>query len=69
MDPPSDGSPWSLAKSGCPLNHYSALLFERTNVTNTVIVNRTVIQNVNVTNVTYVNRNVVGAVTVVLMLV
>jgi hypothetical protein len=34
------------------------------NVTNTVIVNRTVINNVNVTNVNYVNRNVAGAVTV-----
>ena len=48
-----------------PAYHHSPAYIERVNVTNTVIVNRTVIQNVNVTNVTYVNRNVAGAVTVV----
>jgi hypothetical protein len=44
---------------------YSPAYIERVNVTNTVIVNRTVFTNVNVTNVTYVNRGVPGAVTVV----
>jgi hypothetical protein len=44
---------------------YSPAYIERVNVTNTVIVNRTVFTNVNVTNVTYVNRNVAGAVTVI----
>jgi hypothetical protein len=48
-----------------PAYHYSPAYIERVNVTNTVIVNRTVFTNVNVTNVTYVNRNVAGAVTVV----
>jgi hypothetical protein len=43
---------------------YSPAYIERVNVTNTVIVNRTVFTNVNVANVTYVNRNVAGAVTV-----
>ena len=47
-----------------PSYHYSPAYIERVNVTNTVIVNRTVFNNVNVTNVTYVNRNVAGAVTV-----
>jgi hypothetical protein len=44
---------------------YSPAYIERVNVTNTVIVNRTVFANVNVTNVTYMNRGVPGAVTVV----
>ena len=48
-----------------PAYHYSPAYIERVNVTNTVIVNRTVINNINVTNVNYVNRNVAGAVTVV----
>jgi hypothetical protein len=48
-----------------PAYHYSPAYIERVNVSNTVIVNRTVFNNVNVTNVTYVNRNVRGAVTVV----
>ena len=48
-----------------PSYHYSPAYVERVNVTNTVIVNRTVINNVNVTNVTYVNRGVPGAVTAV----
>ncbi|HEY7336310.1 MAG TPA: DUF6600 domain-containing protein [Bryobacteraceae bacterium] len=48
-----------------PAYHYSPVYIERVNVTNTVIVNRTVFNNVNVTRVTYVNRNVAGAVTVV----
>ena len=47
-----------------PAYHYSPAYIERVNVTNTVIVNRTVFNNVNVTNMTYVNRNVAGAVTV-----
>ena len=48
-----------------PAYGYSPRYIERVNVTNTVIVNRTVFTNVNVTNVTYVNRGVAGAVTVV----
>jgi hypothetical protein len=44
-----------------PAYHYSPVYIERVNVTNTVIVNRTVFTNVNVTNVTYVNRTVPGA--------
>jgi hypothetical protein len=48
-----------------PAYHYSPAYIERVNVTNTVIVNRTVINNINVTNVNYVNRTVPGAVTVV----
>ncbi|MBV8844060.1 MAG: hypothetical protein JO307_14725 [Bryobacterales bacterium] len=48
-----------------PAYRYSPAYIERVNVTNTVIVNRTVINNINVTNVTYVNRTVPGAVTVV----
>ncbi len=48
-----------------PAYHYSPRYIEQVNVTNTVIVNRTVFNNVNVTNVTYVNRGVAGAVTVV----
>ncbi len=47
-----------------PSYRYSPAYIERVNVTNTVIVNRTVINNVNVNNTTYVNRNVAGAVTV-----
>jgi len=48
-----------------PGYRYSPAYIERVNVTNTVIVNRTVINNVNVNNATYMNRNVAGAVTVV----
>src|SRR5579885_2507126 len=48
-----------------PAYRYSPAYLERVNITNTVIVNRTVIQTVNVANVTYVNRGVAGAVTVV----
>ncbi len=48
-----------------PAYHYSPVYMERVNVTNTVIVNRTVLREVNVTNVTYVNRGVPGAVTAV----
>ncbi len=48
-----------------PPYRYSPRYITQVNVTNTVIVNRTVITNVNVTNVTYVNRGVAGAVTAV----
>jgi hypothetical protein len=48
-----------------PPYRYSPGYMTQVNVTNTVIVNRTVINNVNVTNVNYVNRGVPGAVTAV----
>jgi hypothetical protein len=48
-----------------PSYRYSAAYVERVNVTNTVIVNRTVFNNVNVTSVNYVNRGVPGGVTAV----
>ncbi len=48
-----------------PSYGYSAAYMERVNVSNTVIVNRTVFNNVNVTNVNYVNRGVTGAVVAV----
>jgi hypothetical protein len=48
-----------------PPYRYSPAYITQVNVTNTVIVNRTVINNVNVTNVNYVNRGVPGAMTAV----
>jgi hypothetical protein len=48
-----------------PAYRYSPRYIERVNVTNTVIVDRTVFRSTTITNVTYVNRNVGGAVTVV----
>ncbi len=48
-----------------PPYRYSPTYITQVNVTNTVIVNRTVITNVNVTNVNYVNRGVPGAMTAV----
>ncbi len=48
-----------------PAFHCSPVYLERVNVTNTVIVNRTVIHNINVTNINYVNRNAPNAVTAV----
>ncbi len=57
--------PLGLREVFVPGYAYSPAYIERVNVTNTVIVNRTVFTNVNVANVTYVNRGVPGAVTVV----
>lgn len=48
-----------------PPYRYSPAYISQVNVTNTVIVNRTVFVNPGVANVAYVNRGVVGAVTVV----
>ena len=48
-----------------PPYRYSPAYITQVNVTNTVIVNRTMITNVNVTNVNYVNRGVPGAVVAV----
>ncbi|MBZ5601501.1 MAG: hypothetical protein LAO79_04265, partial [Acidobacteriia bacterium] len=48
-----------------PSYRYSGAYIERVNVTNTVIVNRTLIREGNVTNVNYVNRGVPGAVVAV----
>lgn len=48
-----------------PPYRHSGRYIENVNVTNTVIVNRTVIRNVNVTNVNYMNRGVPGGVTAV----
>lgn len=48
-----------------PSYGYSPAYIERVNVSNTVIVNRTVFTNANVTNVTYMNRGVTGAVVAV----
>ncbi len=48
-----------------PSYRYSPGYIERVNVTNTVIVNRTVFANASVANVNYVNRGVAGAVVAV----
>src|SRR5262249_14537813 len=48
-----------------PAYRYSPRYIERVNVTNTVIVDRTVFRTGSFSSVTYVNRNVGGAVTVV----
>jgi hypothetical protein len=60
--PPVGWFPLGPREVWVPPYHHSRGYIERVNVTNTVIVNRTVINNV---NVNYVNRGVAGAVTAV----
>jgi hypothetical protein len=63
--PPVGWFPLGPREVWMPPYHHSSHYIERVNVTNTVIVNRTIINNYDIRNVNYMNRRVPGGITAV----